>query len=84
MRQTLVCARLYEVKQQARQEAEANQQWSALLAEMRGRNRLALEHHDRSSGFRLFESENWDGPDSFQQCGEGCSYSYAAGVKAGY
>jgi PAS domain S-box-containing protein len=44
--QALERARLYEVEQQARIEAEANQQRLALLAEMRERNRLAQELHD--------------------------------------
>lgn len=44
--QALERARLYEVEQQARAEAEANQQRLALLAEMRERNRLAQELHD--------------------------------------
>lgn len=44
--QALERARLYEVEQQARTEAEANQQRLALLAEMRERNRLAQELHD--------------------------------------
>ncbi|MBE7549597.1 MAG: PAS domain S-box protein [Anaerolineales bacterium] len=44
--QALERARLYEVEQQARLEAEANQQRLALLAEMRERNRLAQELHD--------------------------------------
>jgi PAS domain S-box-containing protein len=44
--QALERARLYEVEQQARLEAEANQQRQALLAEMRERNRLAQELHD--------------------------------------
>ncbi|MCL4297008.1 MAG: hypothetical protein KJ077_14820 [Anaerolineae bacterium] len=42
----IVNARLYEVEQQARAEAEAAQQRLALLAEMRERNRLAQELHD--------------------------------------
>lgn len=44
--QALERARLYEVEQQARVEAEANQHRLALLAEMRERNRLAQELHD--------------------------------------
>jgi PAS domain S-box-containing protein len=44
--QALERARLYEVEQQARLEAETNQQRLALLAEMRERNRLAQELHD--------------------------------------
>ena len=44
--QALERARLYEIEQQARLEAEANQQRLALLAEMRERNRLAQELHD--------------------------------------
>ncbi len=44
--QALERARLYEVEQQARLEAEASQQRLALLAEMRERNRLAQELHD--------------------------------------
>jgi signal transduction histidine kinase len=44
--QALERARLYEVEQQARAEAEANQQRLTLLAEMRERNRLAQELHD--------------------------------------
>lgn len=44
--QALERSRLYEIERQARQEAEANQQRLALLAEMRERNRLAQELHD--------------------------------------
>jgi signal transduction histidine kinase len=44
--QALERARLYEVEQHARREAEANQHRLALLAEMRERNRLAQELHD--------------------------------------
>lgn len=44
--QALERARLYEVEQQARVEAETNQQRLALLVEMRERNRLAQELHD--------------------------------------
>jgi signal transduction histidine kinase len=44
--QALERAQLYEIEQQARLEAEANQQRLALLAEMRERSRLAQELHD--------------------------------------
>lgn len=44
--QALERARLYEIEQQARAEAEANQQRLAILAEMRERNRMAQELHD--------------------------------------
>jgi signal transduction histidine kinase len=44
--QALERARLYEVEQKARIEAEAAQQRLALLAEMRERNRMAQELHD--------------------------------------
>jgi signal transduction histidine kinase len=44
--QALERARLYEVEQRARAEAEANQQRLVLLAEMHERNRLGQELHD--------------------------------------